>query len=131
MSQAVREAIKSKLATDGTLAGLATEGIFSDLAPSNTDTPYVIFSKQDGRYQHVFEGTSLNPQLYLVKGVSRKKATAEAIDARCRQLLHRGTLNITGYELKSILIVSDVEYTETPENERFDHVGAIYRIVTE
>lgn len=130
MSQAVREAIKSKLAADGTLAGLAN-GVFSDIAPSPEDTPYVIFAKRDGRYEHAFRDPSLNGQLYLVKGVSQKKAEAEAIDARCRQLLHRGTLNITGHELKSILIVSDVEYAETPDNERYDHVGAVYRIVTE
>lgn len=131
MSQAVREAIKSKLAADATLSGLATGGIFSDQAPGGTEAPYVIFQKMDGRYQYSFRGNGISWTPYLVKGVSRKKAEAEAIDARCRILLHRQKLTITGHESKSVLIDHDVDYPEESQGDRFDHVGAVYRIATE
>lgn len=131
MSESVRNAIKSKLASDGTLSGLATGGIFSDMATAGAVPPYVIFSKMDGRYDHAFRDPPLAGQLYLVKGVSRRKAESEAIDARCRAVLHRSDLNIDGHETKSVLIDHDVDYPEQSDGDRFDHVGTVYRIVIE
>lgn len=132
MSTAIREAIRSKLITDGTLTGLATGGVFSDIPPPDSEVPYVIFSKMDGRYEHAFRAPSLNGQLYLVKGISRKKAEAEAIDSRCRIILNRTDLNIDGHETKSVLFDHDVDYPEkSDDGDRFEHVGTVYRIVTE
>lgn len=132
MSQALRDAIKSKLAADSVLPGLAPGGIFSDQPPANAETPYLVFSKMDGRYQHAFRDPSLHGELYLVKGISRKKAEAEAIDTRCRAILSRiSDLNINGHETKSVLIDHDVDYAEQSDGDRFDHVGTVYRIVTE
>lgn len=131
MASDIRESIKSKLATDSTLAGLAPNGIFSDIAPKGTDTPYVVFSKQSGIAIHAFRDDPMTNALYLVKGVGSTKADAEAIDARCRQILHRADLGGAYFNTLYLLIESDLEMTETPDGERYDHVGTVYRLITD
>lgn len=131
MASEVRDAIKSKLATDSILTGLAPGGIFSDEAPKGAEFPYIIFFKQSGVPIHSFRGQPMDNMLYVVKGVGEKKAHAEAIDARCRAILHRADLGAVTFSTLYLLIESDLEMTETNAGERYDHVGTVYRLITD
>lgn len=131
MASDVRTALKSFLSVDSVLTGLAPGGIFSDDAPKGADFPYVIFSKQSGMAIHSFRGDPMDNQLYLVKGVGTAKADAEAIDARCRAILHRADLGAASFNTLYLLIESDMEMTELNAGERYDHVGTVYRLITD
>lgn len=127
-----REAIRSALTADSQLGLLATGGVFSDQAGKSADMPYIIFGRQGpGMKSHAFRDPYVNTDLYMVKGVSKKKAESEAINARCVQLLHRNELNITGMNCLLLMLDSDFDYPETTNGERYEHVGSVYRLVTE
>jgi len=126
----IRVALFSTLNSDGVLSGLAPNGVFPDKAPQDTPTPYVIISRQDGRFESSFRD-DMSRRMYLVKGVSQDKSDSEAIDARCRILLNRQRLTITGHTHISMLMDGEVDYPEETNGERYDHVGTVYRCVVQ
>lgn len=129
---AIRDAIKSRLATDSTLAGLSN-GIFNEVGDSDVALPHVVFNLQSpGMAIHKFRDPYRQNQLWLIKGVSQKKDESEAINERCKVLLHRYDLTVTGRKTLCLLIETpDIEMTEPTEGELYSHVGSIYRLITE
>jgi len=130
----VRAAIYSRLAGDDDLQALLGEpdGIHEGAAPAGSDPPYVIFSHQAGTEQWVFGDEGNERALWQVKGVGRGSAlsTVEAIDARCKELLHRARLALPNGRRLHILRESPVRYGETTNGEQWRHRGGIYRIFT-
>lgn len=126
----VREALNDVLSADATLAGLAPGGVHYRKAPSDATFPLVIFAKQDGRPDWCFDGEPLQWDLWLVKGVGQT-AEAEDIAAQCAALLDNATLTITGRDHLYLRREGDVDMEEVVKGERFDHVGHIFRLVTE
>jgi hypothetical protein len=124
----IREALAARLTGDTTLTGLAT-GVHHLRAPQTAKVPYVIFNEQSGLPIRSFGDKSKN-HLWLGKGVCRggDQGEAEAIDARCEQLLDRQAFPITGLELLGCERETDVIYPEDDDGQTIYHVGALYRI---
>jgi hypothetical protein len=127
----IREALASLLTDDATLTERAPNGIHHLRAPQGTEVPYGIFNEQSGLPIRSFGDKSKN-QLWLVKGVCRggDQGEAEAIDARCEELLDRQTFAIAGFDLLGCERETDVIYPEDDQGETIYHVGALYRIQT-
>ena len=127
----IRAAIFAVLSADDTLAECAPNGIHHLRAPQGTEAPYAIFNEQSGVGVRSFRDKSKN-QLWLVKGVCRggDQGEAEAIDARCEQLLDRASFEIEGLDLLGCEWHSPVIYPEDDDGETIYHVGALYRIQT-
>ena len=128
----VRAALYGCLAADATLEALLSkpEAIFEEKAPQGTEPPYVIFQRQAGTDQWTF-GPSNERAIWLVKGVCRggTSTSAEEIDARSRELLHRTQLAVPGGIL-TILRESPVSYGEASDGDEWRHRGGLYRIFT-
>lgn len=124
----VREAISKWLAADSSLGELlsAPDAIFHRVAEG--DAPYVVFNRQAGSSIHTFGG-STESALWLVKGISRSSAkVAESIDARCQELLDMARLTAGDGRTLTIFRQSAVDYGESGDGERWDHVGSLYRV---
>jgi hypothetical protein len=125
----IRAAIFAVLSADDALAAAAPNGIHHLRAPQGTEVPYGIFNEQSGLPMRSFGDSSKN-ELWLVKGVCRggDQGEAEAIDARCEQLLDRQTFPIEGFALLGCERETDVIFPEDDDGETIYHVGALYRI---
>jgi hypothetical protein len=126
----VREALSKILKEDPVLKGLATGGVFHRIAPAGTETPYVIFHKASGVPIWAMDGPSLDREVWLVKGVGGRE-DAEKIDARCKEILTRATLAIKGKAHQDIRPIADVDMDEVTDGERYNHVGAEYKLDSE
>lgn len=130
MNNPVRDALATVLKGDKTLTDLATGGVYHRVADPDAVPPYVIFSKMSGVPTWAMSGPPLQRDVWLVKGVGERKV-AEEIDARCRELLDRIDLQITGKVCQDIRTIGDVDYDEINSGEKYDHVGAEYKINSE
>jgi hypothetical protein len=126
----VREALKKVLDADAALKALATGGIFHRKATSEAVPPYVIFHKASGVPSWTFGGPPMDKEVWLVKGVGAREA-AEDIDRRCKAILNRATLNIKGKAHLCLLHISDIDMDEISDGERYNHVGAEYKLDSE
>lgn len=126
----VRIALMNFLKADPILKGL-TEGVFYRKAPQPKEVPYVIVSSGTDVPEWTFAGPPLEDQVWLVKGVGSANA-AEAINRRVKKLLNRDCeLEIEGMIFHSIFWIAGVDYEDSTDGERYQHVGAEYRIKTE
>lgn len=126
----VRRALAQKLKDDEALMALATGGVHFKQAPSGAKVPYVIFQRSAETGLRAFDGPTLDKGVWIVKAVGEAEI-AEDIDRRCLQLLNNSTLDIEGYESLDVHWIGVIDYAETDEGERFDHVGHEYKIDTE
>lgn len=129
----VRAALYRQLADDEGLTALLSDpkAIFEEVAPSGTTPPYLVFHHHAGTEVWTFKGGRSERALWVVKGICRggSSAEAEAIDARCTELLHNARLSVSGRTV-SVLRESPVSYGESVNGEQWRHRGGIYRIFT-
>jgi hypothetical protein len=131
-AKAVRRALYGKLAGDTTLNNLLgtpasgySKAIYHQTAPDGADYPFVIFNKQAGTPTYAFKGTTggaaFDTDVWLVKVID----AAERLDV----LLTDGVLSISGATQMLLLRQSDVVYEEIDGDQRFQHVGSLYRLL--
>jgi hypothetical protein len=129
----IRAALDGVLHGDAELSSLVTGtdegGVFHLRAPADAEFPYVIFHKQSGLPTRSFGDAAVN-QLWLVKGLCRggDQGEAEAIDARCEELLDKQHFEIDGFDLIGCQRETDVPYPEDDSGETIFHIGALYRV---
>jgi len=126
----VRIALAETLKGDATLGALATGGVHHRKATQGKKPPFVIFFKSTGVPTWTFAGPPMDREVWVVKGVGVRQV-AEEIDRRCKELLNGTTLTIDGKVHQDIRHIGDIDYDEIDEGERYDHVGAEYRISSE
>jgi hypothetical protein len=134
-TKAIRTALYQKLNTASVTSLLASgsASLFHEIAPGTAAYPLVIFGKQSGVATKRFGGNALDSQLWLVKGIVRGQSSsvAEDIANAVSDLLDFGTLTISGGSLMHMARESDVDYTETNNDQQFRHHGALYRLVVQ
>lgn len=124
----IRVAIREKLLENSILEEV---GVYYGLAPSGTELPYVLFQEfGDGDPLWTFAGPPLITVPWMVKGVGTAEE-AEALDKLCRDTLNRAELSIPGFRNQFCMYTKTMAYNETPDGERYEHRGAIYKITTE
>jgi hypothetical protein len=124
----IREAILEKLEENATILAA---GIYYGLAPQGTDLPYVLFQEfGDGDPLWTMAGPPLVTVPWLIKGVG-DSSDAETLNYEIKKTLSRAVLTIDGYTNLYCNYHKTVAYSETPNGERYEHRGAIYKITTE
>jgi hypothetical protein len=130
----VRTALYKKLSEDEKLKkisnGILHRQIDAEDLEEGIKPPVVIFHKAAGTPLWAMDGPPMDKEVWVVKGVGTS-SEAEAIDARCREILNGGTLAITGKVNQDLRHVADVNFAETVDDERVDHIGAEYKIDSE
>jgi hypothetical protein len=129
VAPSIRTALVKTLKADGTLMGLC-QGVFYGKAPQGTVVPYCIVMKADERPDWCFDGPSLDNEVWTVKGVGAA-GDAEKIDQRCRELLTKTTLKLENKTSLDCRYIHGFAYDEESGGERWDHIGAEYRIYSE
>lgn len=132
----IRQAIYEKLnvASLTTLLASGSAGIVHAVAPPSAAYPLCVFQKQAGLVdQLAMGGDAAKNQLWVVKGVVRgtSQSVAEDIDKATTDLLHFGSLNISGADDMYLAREGDVEYPEVSGDAQFRHVGGIYRLIVQ
>lgn len=134
---AVSVAMYSKL-TAANLQSGGTVPVFEWLAPENQDPPYVVFHKQANTPRYTMGsassgGTAFENALYMVRAVTVGPSMAQAgtIANLCDAALNLAALSISGYTHLLCRRESDVQYVETRDGQRWNHAGALYRIVAD
>jgi hypothetical protein len=130
----IRAAIGGLLSGDEALRALATGGVHHGMAPQAADYPFVVFHRQSGVMVWSMRDFWRN-QVWTVKGVCRDgdAAAAEAIDARCEELLNDATMDIEGARLMYLRRESDIPPLQaTADNGGIIfQVGGMYRVQAE
>lgn len=128
--------IYSRLAGDATLAnlvgGTASPRIYSDVAPSDAATPYIVYQNQAAAdVRGIGTVTIMVDALYLIRGVAPTDTYGAAlaqIADRIQTLLHgvAGTAG-TGRVL-ACLREAPFHLPETRDGKLWRHLGGIYRL---
>jgi hypothetical protein len=133
---AAGSAIYAKLAATSALTSLLAAGtasVFETLAPENTDPPYVVFQEQapSTPQRTLARGIGYENALYTVKVITQSLSmkTAGEIADQIDAALDNATLTMTGYTVMSIHRIQNVSYPEFVEGKRFNHRGAVYRLM--
>ena len=143
MSFPIQKALYGKMAGDTTLNNMlasppvgANKSIFHQMAPEGADLPFVIFQKQSGTPTYAMSTLAMDNEVWMVKGVARSGTTgtagtagASAISTRLNQLLTDGAISISGSTQLYLRRESDVEYAEEVDGVRYQHAGALYRLI--
>ena len=125
----LEEAIYTTL-TGGTalVAKLGGTAIYNTLAPQETALPYVVFNKGAGTEANSSPRRAQD-YVYTVKAVSTTHKEAGEIDDLVDDLMHDGTLTVTGWNDYWCRRESDVAYAEPAGDGKLVwHQGAQYRI---
>lgn len=141
MSTPVRRALYGRMAGDTTLnsilgapaAGYA-KAIYHQQAPAGAPYPFVVFQKQSGNPTEAFtDPSAIDTDVWLVKAIDRSTSAdqAEAAAARITALLNDAPLSISGMALLYLRRQSDVEYPEVTDGQTYQHVGSLFRLVTD
>lgn len=135
-SKLIRQAIYEKLnvASLTTLLPSGSAGIVHATAPASAQYPICVFQKQSGITTHLsMGGDAAKSQLWMVKGVAKGtgQSAAEDIDKAATDLLHFGSLNISGADDMYLAREGDIDYPETSGDTQFRHVGGIYRLIVQ
>lgn len=128
----VERALIGKLAADATLAGLLTDGVYYDVAPiGSTRFCIVSLSSSRGLYE-LADGETFRALIYVVKAVVLGSASADvaAADKRIQELVDRQPLDVSaaGAELMVAHWIDRIRYTETANNDVWQHRGARYEL---
>jgi len=127
----IRESIATTLRADAQLAQLA-DGVYFRKAPQGTAPPMVIFAVQTPSLpRYTFQGPPMEWETWTVRGISEDRRVAEEIDARCRALLDGQTLDIDDTTCLYCRREMNVDFDEEVDGESYEHVGAVYRLITE
>jgi len=129
----VERALIGKLAADAALAASLPDGVFYDLAPiGSTKFAIVSLSTSRGLYE-LNDAETLRTLVYVVKAVvlGTSSTNVAAADKRMQELIDRQPLNLppeAGATLMVARWVDRIRYTETANNDTWQHRGARYEI---
>lgn len=133
MSVAVDAAVVAKLQADATLLGLAPGGVFPDLAPEQTPTPYLIVALDshedvDEENQVAFENA-----VYLVMAIDKADdaAGANAAYARAHTVLTGSALTASGVTVMDVTRRGRVRLAERDGSVIWRFVGGRYLVMVD
>lgn len=104
----------------------ATPTVYYALAPQGSTPPYTIVQRQSGVDEHTFSEQGVSAA-YVVKVVSNRIWPGEAWTAygTVHASLDNVQLTVSGYSALRCERINTIEYLD---NERFWHVGGLYRV---
>jgi hypothetical protein len=129
----VERALIGKLAADPALATSLPDGVFYDVAPiGSTRFAIVSLSASRGLYE-LNDGETLRALIYIVKAVvlGTSSSNVAAADKRIQELVDRQPLDLSPASGATLMVarwVDRIRYTETANNDVWQHRGARYEI---
>jgi hypothetical protein len=104
----------------------ATPSAYYALAPQGATPPYTVFQRMSGSDEYTFDSAGVGAD-YVVKVISNRQWLGEAYAAygTVHAALQGKQLSMTGYTALRCERRTTIEYQD---NDRFWHVGGIYRI---
>jgi len=126
---AMGTALYSKLAAGTALIGaLGGTAIYGDQAPDGSALPYIVFSHSAGAPDNITP-RDMRSGVWFVRAYSATKAQAAQIDGLVDDLLHEGSLSVSGWTTFWIAREEDISLIENPPNGKRIHMtGGMYRI---
>jgi len=126
---AIETGLYSALSGDTALTGeLGSTAIYNRHAPQGTDRPYVIFFHAGGGHENI-NPSDLQNHLYMVKAVADGSKQAGTIDDLVIDVLHQGTLTVSGYTNIYMARENEVQVTEVARDGKpIYHCGGYYRV---
>lgn len=126
---AMGTALYAKLAGGTALvAALGGSAIYADQAPQGATPPYVIFSHQGGGVESTY-AVEMRSNLWFVRAWADSRSEAAYIDGLCLDLLHRGSLTVSGWSTIWLWRESDMELTDNlPNGVQRYMAGGMYRV---
>ena len=118
------------LAGDSTLVALLSDGtpIYQRQAPPGTDRPYCVFFFAGGGQENI-NPSDMSNFVYAVKGVGDTLESAANVDARCKTVLHKQSITVSGLTNYALDRENEVRLVEAaPDGNPIYHYGAYYRI---
>lgn len=127
--KSVEIGVMSALKGDSSLTTkLGGEYIYNTTAPPGQGFPYVIFQWAGGGPENITP-SDMRDLTYLVKGVSDNQKEAAEIDELIEDVLHKGTLTVSGYTNLRTWRDNQIQLSEdASDGTLIFHRGAYYRI---
>lgn len=126
---AMGTALYSKLSGGTALvSALGGTAIYVDQAPDGTNLPYVVFSHQAGGADNIIP-VDLRTDLWFVRAYASARDAANLLDGHISDLLHRGSLTVSGWTCFWLVREENFALVENlPNNNRVYMAGATYRV---
>lgn len=131
VNNALNAALYSKMNAATALTGLlaGTTSIYYQQAPDGAALNYVVFSYQGGGPTNYYPHDSRDMLLFARGYSATGPAAAGSIDAQISTLLHRGSVNVSGYTNYWLARETDASLVENaPDGTKVWMAGAIYRV---
>ena len=110
------------------ITALGGTAIYHHVAPEAKPLPYVVFNKQAGGPDNTHPDDARD-YVYFVRGYASTAKAAGEIDAAVSALLHRKSINVTGWRNFWLAREVDIENAETDQTgDNVYSAGALYRI---
>jgi len=126
---AMGTALYSKL-SGGTALTTALGGtfIYSEQAPDGADLPYVIFNHASGGPENIIP-VDLRTDAWFVRAYDDDRATANRLDGHISDLLHKGSLSVSGWTCFWLVREESLSLVENlPSGEKTYMAGGMYRV---
>jgi len=126
---AMGTAIYSKLAAGTALTtALGGTAIYAEQAPDKSTLPYVIFNHMAGGPENITP-RDMRSHLWFVRAYASTRAAVNLYDGYISDLLHKGSLSVTGWTTFWLVREEDFSLVENPPNgDKIHMAGATYRI---
>jgi hypothetical protein len=129
----LRSALHTYLTADTTLMALVSAVHHQEAPQDAAPPPYALFERVAGIADWTFSGPAMADARWLFEGVCMggDSGPAEAIAARLDTLLNGAPITVSDRRVLYLRQVSVVDYPRRDGADRYYHVGAIYRVVTQ
>lgn len=126
---AMGTAIYSKLAAGTALTtALGGTAIYVDQAPDDASLPYVVFSHTAGGPENITP-RDMRTHLWFVRAYASTRGAANLYDGHVSDLLHKGSLSVTGWTTFLLVREEDFSLVENlPNGDKTYMAGATYRV---
>jgi hypothetical protein len=129
----VRDAIYDRLRAFGALTALLSDPdeIHHQVGPPEAEPPFIVFDRVAERWRHQFKRGRVTRELWLVKAVDLNSSASDAEDIAkvIDDALDGVTLSLSTGDKAYVRHETGVAYPETVGSDRWQHHGAIYRVV--
>jgi len=129
MIQIVDDGVYDELAASGDLiTALGGTAIYNQIAPIDTEYPYVVYGLNGGSEDNETQVDSFN-YTYFVRVVSDNALEAVQTAGTVRDVLHKCELALAGsWGTYSVQHTAPISYMEMVDNVPIYHSGGLYRI---
>lgn len=136
-TSALDAALFARLSADATLQTLAPGGVWRDVAPQGTATPYVVLAQVSHSDHYELGGEAYEELIVVVDAIAQGPSASGSIAAynRIHALLQDASLApVTGYRVlvcQRFDRIAETELDPANADRRYQHRGGTYQILAQ